>query len=126
MEVSAVICRCSAERVPENMIFIENGSKIIQHGAKTEPKGDQNGDRREPKRAGDLQMEPLHDSTVSIFDPKAGAGISLNLGLANFLSKLPTASSRSGPGGRGMHARKISFGGGVCALCADVPRCEGV
>ena len=29
-------------------------------------------------------------------------------------SKLPTAKFRTWPGGRGMHARKISFVGGVC------------
>ena len=34
-------------------------------------------------------------------------------GLTNCLSKLPTASPRSRPGGKGMHARKISFDGGA-------------
>ena len=35
------------------------------------------------------------------------------MGRCHLESKLPTASSRSGPGGKGMHARKISFDGGA-------------
>ena len=48
--VSAIFCRCFAERVPEGRVFDQKGSQNYPKWGRKGTRSDQNGAKREPKR----------------------------------------------------------------------------